>query len=78
MVIVLVSVGVVGCQALKGNIRAVEARLTTEICRVREEIREQGRACETRQQEVLRTFSKDVKALDHRLDRVLESLLAAR
>ena len=30
LVIVLVSVGVVGCQALKGNIRAVEARLTSD------------------------------------------------
>ena len=78
LVIALVSVGVVGFQSLKGDIRAVEDRLTTEISRVRKEIREEIRASEARQQEGLRALSEDVKALSDKLDRVLESLLAAQ
>ena len=67
----LVSIGAVACQSLKADIRAVETRLITETSRVREELREEIRASEARQRE-------DVRALSNKLDRVLESLLAAR
>ncbi|HBP52989.1 MAG TPA: hypothetical protein DD643_00925 [Synechococcus sp. UBA8638] len=56
LVIALVSIGVVGFQSLKGDIRDTEARLTEEISKQRE----------------------DLQALSDKLDRVLESLLAAR
>ncbi|CZB17033.1 hypothetical protein [Candidatus Synechococcus spongiarum] len=67
LVISLVSVGVVGFQSLKGDIRDVEARLTAEI-----------RSSEDRQREDLKLVREDVRALSDKLDRVLESLLAAQ
>ncbi|MCY4173052.1 MAG: hypothetical protein OXF25_03105 [Cyanobacteria bacterium MAG CAR3_bin_5] len=60
LVIALVSIGVVGFQSLKGDIRNTEARLREEI-----------QASEARQR-------GDIRALSDKLDRVLESLLAAR
>ena len=76
--IAFVSVGVVVFQALKGDIRDVEARLTAEITRVRTELREEIRASEARQRKDLRALAEEVQALSDKLDRVLESLLAAQ
>ena len=74
----LVSIGAVACQSLKADIRAVETRLITETSRVREELREEIRASEARQREDVMALSADMRALSNKLDRVLESLLAAR
>ena len=74
----MVSLGSVGFQALKSDIRDTETRLTAEITKVREEIkasearltteitrvREDIRASEARQRDDLRT-------LNDKLDRVL-------
>jgi len=67
LVIALVSIGVVGFQSLKGDIRDTEARLREEI-----------RASEARLTEEISKRREDIRALSDELDRVLESLLAAR
>jgi len=67
LVIALVSIGVVGFQSLKGDIRDTEARLREEI-----------RASEARLTEEISKRRENIRALSDELDRVLESLLAAR
>ena len=61
LVISLVSIGVVGFQSLKVDMRDTEARLSEQISRLREEIR----ASEDRQRE-------DLRILSDKLDRLLD------
>ena len=61
LVISLASIGVVGFQSLKVDMRDTEARLSEQISRLREEIR----ASEDRQRE-------DLRILSDKLDRLLE------
>ena len=78
LVISLVSIGAVGFQALKVDIRSIETRIITIEATLRDEFREQIRASEARQQEETMALRADVRGLSGKLDRVLESLLAAR
>ena len=77
LVISLISIGAVGFQTLKVDIRSIETRLVTEP-HSRDDFREQIRASEARQQEEMMALRAEVRRLSGKLDRVLESLLAAQ
>ena len=73
------------CQFLKSEIRDSETRLREEMARLREEmkasearLREETRASEARQRQALSEVKGELKVLGDKLDRVVESFLAAR
>ena len=89
LMIALVSVGVAGFQSLKGDMRDMEARLSKDITAVETRLSEAIAASEARQREGLKDFKQDLKdfkaevradnrALNDKLDRVLESLPATK
>ena len=73
------------CQFLKSEIRDSETRLREEMKASEARLREEMKASEARQREALsdvkgeiRTLKGELKSLGDKLDRVVESLLAAR
>ena len=79
LVISLVSIGVVGFQSLKVDMRDTEARLSAGHAMLREEIkvsetmlREEIRASEARLGEEIGRLREDMRALSDKLDRLLE------
>ena len=82
LVIALVSIAVAGFQSLKGDMRDMEARLSEDIIAVETRLTKAIAASEARQREDLKDFKAEIKAdnraLNDKLDRVLESLSTTR
>ena len=66
------------CQFLKSEINGSETRLREEMKASEARQREEMKASEARQREALSEVKEELKGLGDKLDRVVESLLAAR